>query len=89
MVCLLIEHLIGNLIDYFRVYDISKNGKIDMNGIKRAPVESLVGNIQFFFACLLIGFAIKHFIENPNIHKLDEVYQNYWIIIDLMIMFLN
>ena len=68
MICLLIEHIFGMVIDYYRVGDIYKNGKIDMNGIKRAPTETLLGNIQFFIDCLIIGFALKHFIENPEIH---------------------
>lgn len=60
-----------------------------MNGIKRAPKETFMGNVQFFIDCLIIGFAIKHFIENPDIHVQGGVYQNYWIIIDMIIMFLN
>jgi hypothetical protein len=70
------------------VWDIYKNGKIDINGIKRAPVETLVGNIQFFVVCLLLGFAIKHFMIVNDFHALNQVFTNYWILIDLMIMFL-
>ena len=60
-----------------------------MNGIKRAPTEKIIGKVQFFIVCLLIGFAIKHFFSHPNIHDLNEVYVNYWIIMDLIIIFLS
>jgi hypothetical protein len=68
MVCLMVEHVLGYAIEYFRSYDIYKNGKIDINGIKRAPIETLVGNIQFFVVCLLLGFTVKHFMISPSIH---------------------
>ena len=38
---------------------------------------------------MLLGFTVKHFISNPNIHGKDVVFQNYWIFMDLMIMFLR
>ena len=57
--CLLFEHICGYLIEFFRQYDIDKNGQLDSYGVPRAKTESLLGTIQYFFICLIIGYVIK------------------------------
>jgi hypothetical protein len=39
LLVMLIEHVFSYFVAYFRAYDIRENGKIDLNGIKRAPKE--------------------------------------------------
>ena len=92
MYFLLSEHCFSYIVAYYRSWDIEMNGQLDINGIKRAPGESFVGNIQFFIGCILIGFTINHFVdpENQKTFIADNmVLQNYWIIIDMMIVFLS
>lgn len=62
MIGLFIEHIFSYGCAIFRSYDIYKNGKIDINGVKRAPTELFISNIQFLIACILIGFSIHHFM---------------------------
>ena len=59
---IMVEHVLSYLVAYFRKYDIEKNGKIDINGVKRATTESFIGNVQFFIACILIGFSVNYFL---------------------------
>ena len=62
MLTLLIEHIFSYICAFYRSYDIEKNGKIDINGVKRASKELFIGNIQFFIACIIIGFSINHYM---------------------------
>jgi len=92
MLCLFIEHVFSYFCAFFREYDIKKNGKIDINGIKRAPNESIIGNVQFFIGCIIIGFTINHYIADENsstYNDHEEVVLNYWITIDIIILFLG
>lgn len=63
---LLFEHCFSYIIAFYRGYDIENNGQLDINGIKRAPGESFMGNIQFFIGCILIGFTINHYVDSGN-----------------------
>ena len=91
LVLLLSEHCFSYLAAFYRAWDIDLNGTMDINGIKRAPRESLLGNFQFFIGCVILGFSIKHLSRSEtrqNFINNDYVMQNYWTIIDLMIVFL-
>lgn len=56
------EHVATYFIELFRRYDIEKNGVMDINGVPRAPCESILGTIQYFVICFLIGYIIKELI---------------------------
>ena len=91
MVCLLCEHMFSYIVAFYRARDIERNGQIDINGVKRAPTELFIGNIQFFIACIIIGFTINFFLDNETkeIFNNEELaLQHYWIIIDVAIIFL-
>jgi len=45
MLALLIEHVFSYVTHIFREHDIKANGKIDINGIKRAPTEQTLQKI--------------------------------------------
>jgi len=62
MFTLLVEHVISYLISHFRHYDIAKNGRIDINGIKRASTESKLASLQFFIGSIIVGFTLKHML---------------------------
>jgi hypothetical protein len=88
----LCDHCFSYIIAFYRAYDIIQNGQIDINGIKRAPMESFIGLIQFFISCILIGFTINHYFDPENQKSFNHyttVLQNYWIIIDMIIVFLS
>ena len=62
MAALMLEHIFSCAFAFFRSYDIGKNGLIDINGVKRAPTELFIANIQFFIGCIIIGYAMNHFL---------------------------
>ena len=45
MICCFIEHIFSYICAYYRKNDIAKNGKYDINGVKRAVNESKLGSI--------------------------------------------
>jgi hypothetical protein len=45
MFTLLCEHIFSYLIAFFRHYDINKNGRMDINGVKRASNESKLSSL--------------------------------------------
>jgi hypothetical protein len=69
MIALMAEHIFSCCCAYYRSYEIDRNGKIDINGVKRAPNELFVGNIQFFIACMIIGFTMNHFLRDDSKKK--------------------
>jgi hypothetical protein len=44
MYFLFTEHCFSYVVAFYRAWDIDTNGSMDINGIKRAPMESLLGN---------------------------------------------
>jgi len=76
MLALFFEHVFSYICAFYRSYDIDKNGQIDINGVKRASTELFIGNIQFFIACIIIGFSINHFMQdeaNQSFHSERDV----------------
>ena len=59
---LLIEHLFSYCVAFYRAFDISRNGEIDTNGVKRAKTEQLLAKIQFFITCMIIGYSVNHYL---------------------------
>jgi len=57
---LLIEHVFSYLAGIFRNWEIARYGKTDMNGIMRAPKETLLSTLQIFVDCILFGWSIYH-----------------------------
>lgn len=82
-----IEHVCSYLAFVFREYDIRENGTLDINGIRRAPRESLLANIQMFLYCAFFGYTVKLLTDlgPENFHK--NAYVTYWLMIDMIVMF--
>ena len=60
MLAIIIEHVISYTIVMFRKRDIKRNGKPDVNGVKRAPTEWALSVMEIFIASFLFGYIIKH-----------------------------
>jgi hypothetical protein len=87
----MVEHIFSYIIAFYRARDIQKNGQIDINGVKRAPKELFIGNVQFFIATVIIGFSINYFLDSDTkkqFHSEKYVLTHLWILIDLFIIFL-
>jgi hypothetical protein len=63
MVSCFSEHLFSYICAIYRHRDIKKNGRYDINGVKRAVKESKLASMQFFIVCIIIGFTINHFLD--------------------------
>jgi hypothetical protein len=86
MTILLVEHVLAWFAQLFREYDIKCNGKVDVNGLLRAPRESVLGTIQVFVDCLLTGFIAKKLFSISWDEIYSQPYAYYWIMIDVIIM---
>ena len=62
----LIIHIFSYLAHYYRIHDIKLNGMPDINGVYTAKKEALLGNIEAFIICILVGFTTKHLIDINN-----------------------
>lgn len=80
------EHFLFYCVGIFRHFDIKKNGKVDINGVLRAPCESILHSIEVFVDCILIGFVTRRLIElDPEeIHR--DSLTNYWVLIDCCLL---
>ena len=65
LVSFLVLHIISYLAHYYRLRDIALNGKPDVNGIYTAKKEAMISNIETFVICIMIGFTIKHYMDEP------------------------
>ena len=89
-IALLIEHSVSYVIEYFRKWDIEQNGQIDINGIKRARVESALSIGQYFFICFACGYIVKEvFVHSNSNSNLSLRLCQLWIIADSLIMLLS
>ena len=85
---MIFEHLFSYACHMFRLHEIQKNGYPDVNGILRAPIESILSTVETFFDCLLFGYTLKHLIDTRDyIH--DYPFITYWLVVDMIIMFFS
>jgi len=85
---LLIEHILSFAASVFRDWEIKTNGRPDVNGVMRGPIETMFMNFEQFVDCILFGYIIKHYIElvESGLNN-NESFYIFWIICDCMIMF--
>ena len=62
LVTLIVEHIFSYCASIFRNWDIERNGKMDVNGIVRAPTESMLANIEVFFDSIIFGYTVNHMV---------------------------
>ena len=62
MWALIVEHLFSYSSGVFRQWEIRKNGMLDRDGILRGKYESIMKSVNIFFDCVLVGYALKHFM---------------------------
>ena len=52
------EHIGSYFIEIFRRNEIDKKGRFDVHGTMRAPIESNLALLQYFYVCFMIGFIV-------------------------------
>ena len=58
MILIGIGHIVNYGIEIFRRKEIDSKGVLDFNGIPRAPIESWLGIVQYFYIAFLIGLIV-------------------------------
>ena len=86
---LIVEHIGSYIFSFIRIRDIAKNGKPDKNGVYRAPFEQSLQILEIFFDSILFGYTINHMRKMSEAQFNRQPYYTYWIIIDMIIMFLT
>ena len=80
------RHVFAYVCSYFRKWEISRSGKIDINGVYRAKIEYYLHIIEIIIDCMIMGFAFNHLWIKSSIELHSEPFKNYWILIDCVIM---
>lgn len=86
--CLTARHGFSFFVELFRRYEIERYGKVDVYGVPGARFEGMLGGLQYFFICFLIGFICKQMlvIERKKLPwRLNMCV--LWIIVDLISSF--
>ena len=86
-IVLIVEHVFILIYDIFKKYDLSKNGQPDSHGIIRAPRESFIKTILICLDMVMFGYIVHQLWLKSYNEFHDESYLNYWIMIDILIMF--
>ena len=64
------------------MYEIKREGQLDVYGVKRARKEQLLKNFQIFFDCILFGFTMDFLLTGGLQAFQDNPYANFWIMFD-------
>ena len=83
-ILLLSEHVFGFFTQIYRKHEIKQKGEFDINGVKRAKVETILKTVQVFFDCILVGFAVNFLIEYGWSFIQAAPFANYFLIFDLI-----
>lgn len=87
-ICLICRHVSSIFIEKFRAYELQKYGTFDVHGVPRAKYETLLGGVQYFFICFLIGFICKEMLViERNLLPLRLQICVLWVIVDLVTSF--
>jgi hypothetical protein len=89
MYVLIVEHIFAYFSGIFRNWEIKHFGKIDVNGVARAQVETFLKTIEVFIDCIIFGYTMNHIFSMTWVEFQAYPYVHFWIIIDFMIMFLT
>jgi hypothetical protein len=83
------EHIGSYLFGLFRDYDIQRNGVANRFGIETAPKESALRYIEIIFDFGLFVVIFMHLREQTSEQFASSPFLNYWLMIDMIIMFLT
>ena len=87
-ILLVIEHALSYGFETFRRYEIDEKGVLDINGIPRAPIESWLALLQYFYICFLIGFIVQRLLNiDRHIMPFKVQLATIWILLKMLIMF--
>ena len=86
MIAIIIEHVISYIIVMFRKRDIKRNGKPDINGVKRASTEWALSMMEIFIDSFLFGYIIKHQLTKSSEDGKYQIFIALWIILDSFII---
>lgn len=62
IIILMIEHFFCYLSGYFREWEIKNYGEMNVNGIIRAPKETIIQMVEILVDSIILGFFLNHFL---------------------------
>jgi len=77
------------LFGIFRNYELKKSGQPNKYGIEQAPCESRLRFIEIAVDFIIFALIIIHMIKMPKDHLYTVPLLTYWILVDMIIMFLT
>tara|TARA_B110000285_G_C15009761_1_gene555790 strand:+ start:731 stop:1069 length:339 start_codon:yes stop_codon:yes gene_type:complete len=86
---LLTEHIFSYLFGIWRDYEIKKKGKPNKYGIESAPIEFRMRIIEVLADLVIFIFILNHFTALDRVQFNDLPLLNYWMLVDMIIMFLT
>ena len=89
MIVLLTEHIFSYLFGIFRDYEIKKRGKPNKYGIESAPMEFRLRVLEVIADLIIFIFILNHFTSLNTEQFNDLPLLNYWMLVDMIIMFLT
>lgn len=84
---LVVEHIFSYLTGYFRKWEINNYGQMDINGIQRAPKETIIQIFEILIDSIILGFFMNHLISMDENDFHGQPLVHYWLIVDCIIMF--
>jgi len=84
------EHVMSYCFGLYRDWEIEMKGKPNKWGIEQAPIETILRFFEIIFDFGLfvwIGFTLFSDETTEQFHNMPLI--NYWLIIDMFIMFLT
>ena len=89
MIILLIEHIVAYLFNIYRNWELKKRGTPTTLGIETAPCESRLKLLEIVADFVIIVVVLIHFIKAGTETFNDNPLNNFWILTDLIIMFIS
>lgn len=89
MILLFGEHILSYLCDIFRSWEQEKYGKPNKYGIVSAKWEFRLKIFQLAIDLVIFVLILVHYSRMEAIHFHDLPLLNYWITVDMIIMFMT
>lgn len=89
MLILFCEHILSYIFGIFRDWEQSKYGKPNKYGITSAKWEFRLKVFEVILDITIFIMILVHFSKMDALHFHDIPFLNYWIVVDMIIMFLT
>lgn len=85
----LAEHIMSYIFGIIRTSELTHGGTPNKYGIESAPIESKLRWVEVIVDMTIFGVTLYHLATLTKAQLHDQPFINYWIIVDMTIMFLT